>query len=536
MKKRRILLLPICLLIVTCSRQAETGKVFTELYFVDHQNLRYVTDENTLRCHVNVIKQNMDRAALYGVHAYLFFAKETFEAMLSYNFEIEGMGNIGEKAFPIDGEHRRIGKYLRAALKEVLEYAKGKNLRVFFHTNQFVFPDQVLQIIKPAVWGTAVCPGREITWEIYRKKLHEFLTFFPDIAGIQVTGDETQVSVLECRCDFCKQINYVDRVNVLTQQTALVCELHSKEVQMRTWQRMGELENELHPSKMADGLPANVFFSIKNTKGDFHLTNPVDMKFLNAANPNRIVVEFDAWREYDGNNYFPCYMCDLWAPRLKLLKQLGVKRIAIRLNWNSNKNQIFERPWGNMVNIYCFLKLAKEPTLSPDAILTDFIRETYPASAHKAAFELYKFSPKFQRILYYLQDEYCANHSKVQDEDAAKNLNHIMQAGFLTRAEHFKKRRDEIESACNRAYELIDRLGTDVAMQWRQELIDGVKVERFVAVATLYKMEILFSKERHDLANVTAVQTALRHLQKDWKKVHPESYQSMNGDEADLLL
>ena len=92
-------------LIVACGEIQ--GMSFKELIFIDHENLRYVEGKNVTQFQVNQIKQNIDQAKKYGVSGYLLFAKETMEAMLTYDFDVEGIGNIGEEAFPPDSMHRR---------------------------------------------------------------------------------------------------------------------------------------------------------------------------------------------------------------------------------------------------------------------------------------------------------------------------------------------------------------------------------------------------------------------------------------------
>jgi hypothetical protein len=504
---------------------------FSEIIFIDHNNLRRIRDEPLIRIQVAQIRKNLDQAARYGADTYLLFAKDTMDAMLTYDFDVPGIGHIGRQAFPEGSEHRQRASYLRAALNEVLDYASQKKLRVFFHSNQFIFPQEVLGVIKPAIWGTAICPAREATWRVYRAKLEEFFRLFPGIAGLQVTGDETQVSVLECKCDQCSRISFVARVNRLTQETAQVCQRYGKEVQMRTWQRMGELEKESHPSRMAEGLPANVFFSIKNTLGDFELINPMDKVFLTAANPSRLVVEFDAWREYDGNNYFPCYMGDIWAPRMRFLHEKNIRRIAVRLLWESDENPIFERPWGNFVNLYTFLAFSRDPKRAPDEILNEFIDKYYPASARKAAFDLYKFSTDFQRSLYYLKGIDTANHSRVQDDDAVTDLAKIQEAGFFTKPEHFEQRRAEIERFCRKGNELVDRLGSKVPAEWRQGLKDGIRVERYQALGTSDKAEAIFWKNQSNRDKMTEVVVRIKGALKDWKAWHPDSYEAMNAED-----
>ena len=529
MKKGLLLLI---LLVLSCS-QPETlhHYYFDEVIFIDHHNLRYVKDEATIKSQVAEIKKNLDKAAEYGLDTYLLFAKDTFEAMLKYDFEVDGIGNIGKLALSSDKEHIETGKYLRKALKDILKYAKKKHIRIFFHSNQFIFPEKVLETVKPKVWGTAVCPGRKTTWEIYNKKLEEFLKMFPDIAGFQVTGDETQVSVLECHCDSCQHLSFVDRVNLLTKKTAAVCEKHGKEVQMRTWQRMGELEQEKHPSHMADGLPDNVFFSIKNTVGDFHITHPVDDTFLRAVDSSRVVVEFDAWREYSGHNYFPCYMGDIWAPRFKLLKQLGIKRVAVRLMWNSNENLIFEKPWGNFINIYTFLKLAENPDMDPNDILKQFVAEYYPERAQNTAYQLYKLSQNIIKVLYYPRGIYYANHSRIQDDDALNDLKALQEKGYLTEPEHFERRQYQIRVFCGQVRDLIYKIKSFIPQELKESLEHGIKVLEYVALGTTDKMEILFWQQKGDETKVTEIKNRIHQRIKEWKTWDPVSFVHMNGED-----
>lgn len=520
-------------IIVSASTASADDKPFTELVFVDHQNLRYVEDEDIIRYQVEEIKKNLDQAAKYGVDTYLLFAKETMEAMLNYDFDVPEIGNIGQRVFPADSKHRKTGEYLRSALAEVLNYAEDMNIRVFFHSNQFIFPREVLSVIKPVTWGTAVCPGREVTWQVYRGKLDEFFRLFPEIAGIQITGDETQVSVLSCECDYCRDMSFMKRVNKLTNETARVAKKHGKEVQMRTWQRMGELGN---PADIDAEIPDNVYFSIKNTDGDFKLSHDMDREFLTAAAPGRLIVEFDAWREYEGHNFFPCYMGDIWAPRIEFLHANNIKRIAVRLMWNSNKNPILQRSWGNFVNLYTFLELAENPDSDPDDILRKFVAEYYPPSAQQAAFDLYKFSTRFQEIIYYINGNYNANHSRVQDDDVADDLENAQDEGFMTTPEDFNIRRKQINDICDQALELVDRLDSELPVQWIEDMRDGIKVERYVALSTTDKMEAIFLQQNMSSGNdmgsaLDELKASMESRAWEWKAWDPTSYDSMNGDE-----
>jgi len=532
---RKRLLLALLPYFISCSSAPaiNANRAFTELVFIDHINLRYVEGVEQAREEVEHAKRNIDKAAQYGIHSYLLFAKESMEAILTYDFEVPGIGNIGRKAFPNGSKHRRTADYMRQALNDVMEHAKSRNVRLFFHSNQFIFPEEVLDVIRPATWGTAVCPGREATWAVYRGKIEEFFRLFPDIAGLQITGDETQVSVLQCECEKCHDMDFVERVNRLTNETAAVASKYGKEVQMRTWQRMGELGD---PSNMERGILDNVFFSIKNTDGDFRLPHGLDEKFLTAAVPSRVICEFDAWREYEGHNYFPCYMGNDWASRFRFLQDKGIERIAVRLMWNSNKNPIFERPWGDYINLYAFLKLSENPRLDGQEVLRMFVREHYPENSWQAAMDIYNFSQSFQRTIYYIKGEvYNANHSRVQDDDARGDLEDSQKDfRFLTKREDFEERREEINAAYAKAIELVEQLGSDVSSEWIQGLKDGARVERYVALSSTDKMEMLFLLgKRKSGQNVSdAIDEVRRRMEKrieEWKEWDLGSYDDMEG-------
>ncbi len=506
---------------------------FEELVFIDHQNLRYVEEDSVVRNQVNEIKRNIDQAAKLGVNTYLLFAKETMEASLKYDFEVEGIGNIGKQALPPGCKHNEISSRITSAFREVIGYAKSKQIKVFIHSNQFIFPDEVLPIVKPAVWGTAICPGKSATWEIYRKKIAEFIQFFPDISGLQITGDETQVSVLECNCKDCSKIGYVERVNMLTSETAAVCSQFGMEVQMRTWQRMGELGD---PVSMFKDIPDNVVYSFKNTDGDFRIANQFDSVFVGSRHPGRQIIEFDAWREYEGHNYFPCYMGDIWSPRFKKLNELGIKRIAVRLNWNSGKNQIFDHLWGNYVNIYTFLEMAKNPVKNPDIILNDFIRSYFPEKVWGEVFKLYKQSLLFQDKIFNFHGMYLAHHSRLLKDKAAvaEKLNDFQKSGFLLDKDEYHVQRKVIEDAYLQIDQLLEKI-QDAVPEWAAELRKGALTEKLIALGIIDQMEIVFCIQNGMLPGKELL-SEIKLRAAMWQNLDSESYTDMRGNMVLALL
>jgi hypothetical protein len=307
------------------------------------------------------------------------------------------------------------------------------------------------------------------------------------------------------------------------------------EVQMRTWQRMGDLGD---PGQMDKGVLDNVYFSIKNTDGDFRLEHGLDEKFLTAAVPERIVCEFDAWREYTGHNYFPCYMGSIWAPRFTFLNEKGIPRIGVRLMWNSNKNPIFDRPWGNYINIYAFRKLSNNPDLDGQKILRMFVDEYYPSSARQAAIDLYTYSYDFQKVMYYIDGKhYNADHARVQDEDAKGDLEDAQEEGFLTSQKDFETRRNRIKDAYNKAVSLVEQLGDDVSTDWKQSLKDGARIQHYVALSNTDKMEMYYLLEQQSAGEtvddaIAKVKQRMEERANEWEAWDADSFVDMQGEDV----
>jgi len=113
---RKIIYISIFFISAFSCQTSNNQRIFKELVFIDHQNLRYVREKQTILFQIASAKKNIDKASELGIDTYLFFAEDTFEAMLNYDFTVSGLGNIGEKAFPADGDHRRTAIFLRDAL------------------------------------------------------------------------------------------------------------------------------------------------------------------------------------------------------------------------------------------------------------------------------------------------------------------------------------------------------------------------------------------------------------------------------------
>lgn len=452
-----------------------------DLAFIDHYNLRYTyqSDEPQLRSQVAAIKVNMDRAADYDVRDYVLFSR-SFEYLVNYDFALDGVGDLSEVVWPMDSEHRRLQRLYAQCLDEVLDYARNRGISVIFHTNQFDFPDKLYEMAGGRMAGSArVCPGKPLPYQALKQKVAEFFRRFPGCAGLQLTMSETQVKVTECECDSCAALNADERFRRVVEAVADVCVPLGKSVSVRTWGGFGDGDG-------APTLPEGVICSGKNTSGDFRLCNGASS---DMADGNIGEVEFDAWGEYAGHNLFPCYKGGTFAERVRLYAKAGGTRLAARLNWNGSANPLFDRPFGNLVNLYVLGRLAQAPDADPDSLLRDYIDRTYPVSAREAAFRLYKRSEDLQKAWMTWDGDDANDHSRVirgwsiqTYADRTKScVGRPIPDSYAEALPLVEKRRLAIDNAYEEAKELIAALGPDVPADWKRELERGARGEWFVA-------------------------------------------------------
>ena len=87
--------------------------------------------------------------------------------------------------------------------------------------------------------------------------------------------------------------------------------------------------------QLRDGSPAGTAFSVKQTQGDFLLDFPINPLLLcNAtlcpAKDRPLMVEVDAFRQYNGWTAGVCWMGEQWGPRLATAVTSGVRMLNVR--------------------------------------------------------------------------------------------------------------------------------------------------------------------------------------------------------------
>lgn len=429
---------------------------FKNIQVIDHWNLRYHKryDTFSLKEQVSQIKANMDVAAEMGFNSYLLFQKDAFQELLTWG-----------------GKHEP-DEDLKNAIREVIAYGKQKGLNVFLHSNQFAWPNDVGVGFKDS----------DKSWQVFENAMKELIEIFPDVAGYEVTGDETE-GQLDTKEGLLKFHNLTAR--------ALKSDGRERTALMRTWQRCGFLG--VPEKELGVGDEPNLIYSVKHTQGDFNIPHGLDTAFIKeGVDGSRLLVEFDAWREYETHNIFPIYLGDYWAPRFKAIADAGITNVGVRFNWNSGRFPIIDknRPWANWINIYTFHRFIQNPYANPDDILMDFCKEYFP-EAPDAAFKMYKNTFDFVKAVYYNNGE--------------KYLHH----GGLKRPRGTPVDLETVNLAYDEMKQLIDALPD--ASQYKNEL------QKYCLVISY-------------LGRIAAGDDS---IQDEWKLLDTESYNELSASEAD---
>ncbi len=521
------------------------------LTMIDHHNFRPIyrmTDEE-LRSQVDEIKINLDHAKELGFDSYLLFSRG-FEFLVTYDFKTPTLGDMTRKVFTEESDHRKRQVDYAVLFNEILDYAEKCGVDIIFHSNQFEFPDELFDFAGEKVrTGDRVCTGKPATREAFGAKFVKFFTRFPKCAGIQLTFSESLQGLGGCNCEACAHISDGERIAMMVNEVYNRVSPMGKEVSVRTW---GGFET----SGVVDMIDENVVLSTKVTHQDFFLTSPDSL--LIGKNAGSQEVEFDGWGEYFGYDYYPCYEGERFARQIAKCKEAGVRRLAVRVNWEHFVNHIFSRPWGNAANIYVFSCLAREKDIDHLACLRDYISLTYPDSAKNKAEHIFLTSRDIMLSWMTWRGENANNHSMVYkrsrrgtyhkatdywagraigtncktEDTVAKNYDLVFA--------QVRERRSEIEDRYKEACEIVKGLPEDVPAEWKREMLRGARTLQYVArinnqCAGLAAAQDYF-EEYGEMPDYSEIRENLLATDRKWREDDQEMYDWMLGDGGVQML
>ncbi|MCB0215110.1 MAG: hypothetical protein KDH92_00635, partial [Chloroflexi bacterium] len=536
-------------------RPSDAGNASLAIELVDHASFRrFSPDPAVYERDMRQLRTNLDAARALGIRRYVIFGDE-LERLLTYDVDLAGIeGGLGRRAFPADGSWRREAALYRDLMRWAIDAAAARKVGLVLHANQIELPEPVLTLLQGrVVEGDTICADRELTWTLYRAKLGELFDALPGLAGLQITADETEQGLGRCDGPEADPDTpagaeaLLARVDRLLNESAAVARPRGIEIEGRSWGRIYALEEQLDPDRMFDGLDPGIVLSLKNTRGDFHRFSPPS-PLIGRGDGARQVLEFDAWREHEGWNLYPCYMGDEWAPRVAAARAAGIRRLALRIGWDQPVQPLFETPWGNGVNLALLRGLAADADADPDRLLRDWIDATWPEGSRAAAFRLYKQSPALMTAVHAQGSEAATDHSRLfrlrDGVDAFERidgrLGWLQKAGELRKAGDFAARRAAIDAAYADAEALVDALGEDAPAGWRSELAAGARAQWRVGRGATDQLELRFwTREGAPVppaGRLEALKSQAAADNADWLAEDPERYRLLEGAQLPALL
>jgi hypothetical protein len=531
------------------------------LEFVDHANLRdFPRDPGALEREAVAVEAGIADARAWGAERYVLFTRD-FEDLILYDDAARGLGLPLPR--PEGSTDRAVVLANRTALARLAGEARSAGMGLSVHTNQLDFPDDLVEAAGSRLGpGGVPCALGDATWPLVRAKVHELYEAAPELDGLVLTADEAPYPVWDCgsagapgagdpstsaalAASGPSSESVAAAVTRLITETALAAAAHDRLVDVRAWGRVEAMPGVPPP----DDLPPNIRISTKDTDGDFQLFSAESPLLAGPVD----VVEVDAWGEYSGWNYFPVYMGDIWAPRVRRAAGAGAASLAVRVNW-AEANPIFGRPWGNLVNLALARGLAADPDADPDALLRAWIAARWPANAAEDAFTLYKRSAPLVRTMTSVGSVETTDHSRAfrtRDsadayERARDSLDRAQAEGKLLTAADFDARRKEVAAAEAEALALVEALPDSVPNVWRSELERGARALGAIGRLTTEQLALAHwqsvlddgpgSENRASAsALLTRAAADIQRIAEAWHASDPESYDTLLAEEAVLM-
>jgi len=203
----------------------------------------------------------------------------------------------GQDFFPAGSAQRVWLDAYSAGVQQQVESAKASGVKAYFFVDLLVFPTFVIDH-----YGSEITSGGKLVWNNKTASLTQILideTFakFPGCDGFIIrTGEtytyDTPYHKGNSPCSHCQQSLWVEFITFLR---AAVCEKHSKDLFIRTWDNWPSSAS--YYLGLSNQIPTHphLYFSIKYTGGDFLRNQPFNGQ-LGVGNHAQIV-EVELQRE-----------------------------------------------------------------------------------------------------------------------------------------------------------------------------------------------------------------------------------------------
>lgn len=218
---------------------------------------------------------------------------------------------LNPQIFPVGSVER--GWVLAAAdkVRQNIRQAHQAGIKVYYFTDLIVLPKKLV-----ALYHDELCDAqgrisfeRPKTVEVHRLMLQEVFETFPDLDGLVIRTGETYLNNVPYHTGNGPITNgpasHIKLINLLREE---VCVKRHKMVFYRTWSFGGMHDDAAYYLTVTNQIAphANLVFSVKHTKGDYHRTFDFNPTLGIGRHPQ--VAEVQCQREYEGKGAYPNYV------------------------------------------------------------------------------------------------------------------------------------------------------------------------------------------------------------------------------------
>jgi len=307
---------------------------------------------------------------------------------------------LNKDIFPEGSEEMRWLMEFSKGIRNEINRAKGKGLKVFYHIDLFVLPKRLVEIYKDDICidGTDfITIDKEMTLKIHSIMIDEIFRTYPEVDGFIIRVGETYLEdtpyhtgngAVPLRGQFAdpatEKDKYVKLLNFLREE---VCVKHGRYLIHRTWDTSpvkfhANLDYYLYVTDRVEP-HEKLLFSIKHTALDFWRRVKFNDCLTKGKHPQ--IIEVQCQREYEGKGAYPNYIMDGVINGFEEIKEKKVIKDIINhplikgvYTWSRDGGwygPYLQNEFWCDLNAYVIANYAADPSRTEEEIFKQYCRE-----------------------------------------------------------------------------------------------------------------------------------------------------------------
>jgi hypothetical protein len=215
--------------------------------------------------------------------------------------------------FPDGSKEAKWVEDAAARIKANINEAHAAGIKIYYFTDIIVLHKKLVEIYRNEIcdMNGKISFEKPKTIEIHKLMLDELFETFPELDGLVIRTGETYTNNVPYHTGNNPITNgaesHIKLLNLLREE---VCVKLNKQIFYRTWSFGGMHDDTSYYLNVTNRIEthANLVFSIKHTKGDYHRT--YDFNPTLGLGKHKQIAEVQCQREYEGKGAYPNYVMD----------------------------------------------------------------------------------------------------------------------------------------------------------------------------------------------------------------------------------